>query len=400
MSDMSRRTITDYVCTACSLMCDDLRLEIEANKIVSVEPECPLFSAMAAETVERPHPATLEGKPAELDEAIARAVEILAAARAPLIGGFVRAPVEAQRVAIEIADRLGGYCDPGFVVAGGSPGLATASMGVVTETLGEVLNRCDLAVLWDCNPDQTHPRLLPRMRRSPSVIAVEPSPGAGPAVLAVLRTLVRGVVLDDERVEATTGQPLARWVDVAACLRAAEHPVIFHESSSPFETELLTDLVHDLRAAGTQAVTFQLEKPGNVVGAAQVLTWQTGFPGCLSFARGYPEYLPFEADLRTLLGEGKIDVALLIGHDDADRWQAAAVKTIVLDEGLNQPSAAATVSLGVARFSLETTGTVFRTDGVALPMKSALTSGFPSTTEVLTQLLDELKLRTMPQQQN
>src|SRR5256885_9821450 len=62
----------------------------------------------------------------------------------------------------------------------------------------------------------------------------------------------------------------------------------------------------------TRCALSTLRGGGNRSGADAVLTWQTGFPFAVDFARGYPSYQP-QAGAATLLGGGDVDAALVVG---------------------------------------------------------------------------------------
>jgi formylmethanofuran dehydrogenase subunit B len=141
---------------------------------------------------------------------------------------------------------------------------------------------------------------------------------------------------------------------------------------------------------------LRLGAPWNAVGATQVLTWQTGFPAAVSFAAGYPTYLPGETSAQTLLERGEVDAALIIGADPAAHLSAAArahlnaIPCVVIDDHLSETAKSAQVSLITAKFGIETEGNVFRSDGVALPLKAAFASRLPSGESLLKQLCERL----------
>src|SRR5207247_3636897 len=61
--------------------------------------------------------------------------------------------------------------------------------------------------------------------------------------------------------------------------------------SDPDRAEALVALAQALNGP-TRCALSTLRGGGNRAGAEQVLTWQTGFPCAVDFARGYPEYRP------------------------------------------------------------------------------------------------------------
>ncbi len=93
-----------------------------------------------------------------------QAVRILDGADSPLIYGLSSTASEAQRKAIELADKLGAMIDTTSSVCHGPTGLAMQAVGEPTCTLGEVRNRADLVIFWGCNPAESHCATLPATR--------------------------------------------------------------------------------------------------------------------------------------------------------------------------------------------------------------------------------------------
>ena len=148
----ARRTISDVTCLGCGCLCDDLQLDVSGGQIESFRPACPL----AADWLLRPARAVpacrIEGRSAPVEQGVERAAQLLAAARYPLIYGFERATCEAQRVAVGIADRLGGAVDTSTSVFGGPTEADFKQIGEVTATWGEVSSRADFVLFWGADP--------------------------------------------------------------------------------------------------------------------------------------------------------------------------------------------------------------------------------------------------------
>lgn len=422
------REAPDFVCTACGCMCDDLRLTVRENRVTAVEPPCPLAeSFLLREPDALNSPCLVDGRPAELDAALRRAAEILQAASAPLVMGFERATVETQRRVVEIADRLGAFLDPTDEHGRSCCHAAVQTVGAVTATLGEVAARSDLVVYWNVDPATTHPRHIERFARHPFTAGAPPATprrvitvgtvrsktseasdeylslksDGDLAALATIRALIQGRDCDPSLVEAQTGASLEQWAYLAQRLKMARYSAIFYEPSfdSPSGPDALsqaiTELAIDLHRH-TRAVALRLGAPWNAFGAAQVLTWQTGFPAAVSFAPGYPTYLPGEASAETLLARGEVDAALVIGADPATHLSAAsraslaAIPTVVIDDRLSETARRARIALFTARFGIETTGSAFRSDGVALPLRYAIAPTLPDAESLLKMLIARL----------
>jgi formylmethanofuran dehydrogenase subunit B len=428
-------TLTDYVCTACGCLCDDLTLTVEGRRVTRVEPPCPVAAAFfLKERPELPAAALIDGQPATLDAALARAAEILHAANAPLIFGLQHATVDAQRAAVALADRLGATIDPTDAVGRSQNHAAIQTLGAVTATLGEVASRSDLIIYWNCDPATTHPRHIERIARHPytapgehptkrRVIVVAPGrnastkladealtlrTGSDLAALAVVRAIVAAAKPEEikienaDQVERETGAPLAQWAYLAERLKHARYAAIFYapDKSDPAGPDAvaqsITQLVRD-HHRHTRAVALPLGEPGNAAGAAQVLTWQTGFPSAVNFAAGYPRSLPGESTAAAILDRGETDAALIIAANPLDKREtslSAAAKAhlrkipaIVLDDHATETTHQAAVAIFTPTFGIETAGSVFRSDNIALPLHAAILPNRPTAEELLQRLL-------------
>lgn len=431
-------TLTDYVCTACGCLCDDLTLTVEGRRVTRVEPPCPVAASFfLKERPEPPAPALIAGQPATVEAALARAAEILQAASAPLLFGLQYATVDAQRTAVALADRLGATIDPTDAQGRSQNHAAIQTLGAVTATLGEVAGRSDLIIYWNCDPAVTHPRHIERIARhrytTPGehsakrrVIVVAPTrnasskladesldlrAGGDVAALAVVRAMLAAakpeeIKIDDEaNVQRQTGAPIAQWAYLAQRLKQARYAAIFYapDKTDPAGPDAvaqsITELVRD-HHRHARAVALPLGEPGNAPGAAQVLTWQTGFPSAVSFAAGFPQSLPGESTAAAILDRDETDAAIILGADPLNPATSALtasarnhlqqIPTIVLDDQPTATAQQAAVAIFTPTFGIETAGSVFRSDNIALPLHAAIPTNRPAAEELLQRLLDLL----------
>lgn len=329
------------------------------------------------------------GVPCRLEEAIEAAAALLAAARMPLVYGLVRSTVEAQREAVRLARRLRGIID----TASGSSAahLAFARLGRPSASLGELRRRADLALFWGCDPDLFQPGFVGRYvpaRAGRSRLAIDLGEARGPAdldmrlavpcereieALLVLRAFVRGRRVDPE-VAQGSGLPLDALRDLVSRLTTSRCAVLFYEGDPPAERrdgERASALTALALAARPKAVVrlFAVREAGNPVGAESVMTWLTGCPAAVSFARSEARFGPWEWSGEAVLAAGDADAALLVGVD-ARRLSARArdrlahVPTVWIGSEDERPAGAA---VGIAAASLaSTSGSVFRMDGLML----------------------------------
>ncbi len=412
---MSTR-VENAVCPGCGCLCDDIAVEVRDGRVVQARHACANGRSLFMHYDPAPRQPTIDGREVGWDEAIAAAVRILVGSASPLIFGLSSTSTEAQRKAVELADRLGAIVDSTSSVCHGPAVLATQAVGLPGCTLGEVRNRADLVIFWGCNPVVSHPRHLARYslpqekRHSRTVVVVDVRPtatarmadvflqiqaGSDYEVLTTLHALVQG-----KRITAETvgGVPVTGWQELATRMKACRYGVVLAglgltmSSGREFNLSELAMLAAELNASTRFSVVL-MRGHGNVAGADQVLTWQSGYPFAVSYARGYPAYGPGEFSAVDVLARGECDAALILASDPVAHLPRAAaqrlreIPTVVLDPRPGLTARSARVVLPTACCGLDAPGTFYRMDGVPIRLRAALPRGRPSDEEVLDRLL-------------
>lgn len=410
------REVSDVPCPFCACLCDDLQVTVSGGRVASVAGACELARPWFLGEHQSARPACrIDGRPAEIDDALARAAELLASARYPLIYGLGRASCEAQGAVIEIAERLGGVLD---TPSDRGSLHALQTVGEVTCTLGEIRSRADLIVVWNADLATTHPRFFERyaprenlpFTRHVTVISSRPTAtseladewisirdGSDFDAAVVLRALAKDVPLDEPDVLARTGATLARWRELFERTRRARYGVVLsaesNESSAAGRTRAaLAALVRELNHH-TRFVALTFPSTGNLLGAANVLTWRTGYPTAIDFSLGYPRSNLAEFAADRLLASGEIDATLVICDDlvsrlgEAARRRFHAIPTIALDWQQTATTAAARIVIPLATPGVESGGTMFRCDGVPLALRPPIAAQFPADLEALRKLM-------------
>jgi formylmethanofuran dehydrogenase subunit B len=356
-------------CGGCGLACDDI--ELAGRHPVRT---CPLGDAWFAERLSEPPPlARVDGAEVALDAALDAAAAILREARWPVVYGLGRTTCEAQRAAVALAEAVGGAIE----TVGGSSH-AFQARGASTATLGDVRDRAEIVVIWHADPVTTHPRLLERLRL--------PAEGRELVVVDTARTATADaadtfVQIEDE-VEALV-RLRASDDGLAARLRAAGNVAILHDVHGHVAAAELHALVREL-CDDTHAVSMTLRREANAAGAADVLTWQTGYPSAVGFARGHPRA---ESG-----GLADADAALVVGADPlGDRKHLRAIPLISVDPVATATADAARVAIATAAAGVRRAGVVHRLDGVPVPLHAPLESDRPGDDEVLTAIAERLR---------
>ena len=420
-----KTTIENVVCTFCGCLCDDLVVEVEDEQIVKVKKVCGNGKGLFEHYDPAPQPPTVDGKEVSWDEAIAETVRILKAADSPIIYGLSSTASEAQRRAVALADKLGAMIDTTSSVCHGPTGLAMQTVGEPTCTLGEVRNRADLVLFWGCNPAAAHLRhfarysvlakgkLTPRGRRDRTVVVVDvratPStrladmflqvePGRDFEVLTTMRALVKGKTIAADQVG---GIPMEQLETLVSKMKSCRFGVV-HMGMGLTQTcgrdinvsELFT-LVAEMNEY-TRFVAIPMRGHGNVTGADQVMTWQSGYPFAVSYVHGHPRYGPGEFTTIDVMARREADAALIIASDPMAHFPHVAaehlerIPTIVMDPMPNLTSQIARVFLPTASYGLDAPGTAYRMDSIPIRMRAVLPRRRPTDEEVLNRILEAL----------
>ncbi len=422
MSD-NIKIIENATCTFCGCVCDDqiLTVDLDQKRITKVKNTCALGRAWFTEhTIEERPAALIDGREATTEEAVEAAAQILAKARFPTTYGLSDTTCQAQRQAVAIADLLGGTIDTTTSVCHGPTGIAFEGVGESTATLGEIKNRADLVIFWGGNPAESHPRLfarytimpkgmyLPNGRKDRTVVLVDVrrtkstpvadiflqvKPGRDFELLWALRALVKGSRVDPS-IEETTGIALATLEDLVERMKSCRFGALLFgmgltmTRGRHFNAGAILALASDLNRY-THFIAKPVRGHGNVTGADNVVSWQTGYPFGVNFSRGYPRFNPGEFTTVDLLARGDADAALIIASDPASNFPKAAIQrlreipVIVLDPKETETTRLAKVAFTTATYGINVPGTVYRMDDVPISLRPAFESPFPSDEEIL-----------------
>jgi formylmethanofuran dehydrogenase subunit B len=425
------KLVENATCTFCGCVCDDMNLtvDLDNHKITKAQNACVLGRAWFAEhTLEERPFALIDGKEATTEEGVEAAAQILANAKFPITYGLSDTTCEAQRQAVAIADMIGGNLDTTTSVCHGPSGIAFEGVGESTATLGEIKNRADLVIFWGGNPAEAHPRLFTRyalmpkgmfvpngkkdrtavlvdVRRTASApvadIFIQVKPGADFEVLWALRALVKGRRIDPS-IEEKTGVKLAVLEDLVKRMKSCRFGALLFgmgltmTRGRHFNSGALLALASDLNEF-THFVAKPVRGHGNVTGADNVVSWSTGFPFGINFSRGYPRFNPGEFTTVDLLARGEADAALIIASDPGSNFPKAAIEhlkripAIVLDPKASMTSQMAKVAFTTATYGINTPGTVYRMDDVAIALRPAFESPYPSDEAVLTAIKNRVR---------
>lgn len=350
------------------------------------------------------------GAGVEVEEAVSAAGELLAGAKRPLLLGFGRSTLEAQRLGIELAKKLGATI--------GDP---TSRQGLITErilkgelstcTFDDVRNYADVSIYWGDDPSSSHPRHLSRFSYFPRgekrqrgyeedreaiVIDVRRSPTATIAADGFFQVSPGGDAAFAEALTAALGGKIPRVEDkkkmlnLATKLRKAKFGAIF---TGPGLADAQGDLgwFFSLVAKLNDLSRFSVipSFPDyNTRGLHQALFDAAGSASPVSFGDGIASGLGLPGLL-----EG-CDAVLVVGSDPVANLPAplarrlAKVPMAAVGTHRNLTTDAAGVTIPTAVAGLEAGGSALRSDGVRVDFDSAVESDRPEDVQIVEMLME------------
>lgn len=416
--ELSDRIIDDVACTVCACICDDLKVTVRDNRVVSAERACPLAEPWFLQQAAGTPACSIRQEPASTEQAVQHAAGILRTAQAPLFYGLSQSSTDGQRAAVALADRLGATIDT-TASEGHAPSiLAMQQSGESTCSLGEIRNRADLVIYWGADPVESHPRhmerysvfptgqYIPHGREDRTLVVVDTQrtstadladwfipieEGYHFEALWTLRALLKGI---EPTAGARLGAALADLKQLADRMKNCRCGIIFFGygvARHPLghrNIEALLRLVIDLNQY-TRFHARRMRVVGDVSGADSVLCWQTGYPFSVNLSRGYPRYSPGEYSAGDVLANREADALVLIGASRITSFPAAALEylqsipTIVLDRFDADLPLVPTVHFVTATYGIHRSGTAYRMDEVPIRLRPVLDSDLRSDGEIL-----------------
>jgi formylmethanofuran dehydrogenase subunit B len=352
--------------------------------------------------------ASIDGKPASVEDAAAAAAQLLARSGQPLIAGL-GADIEGARAAIALAEQVGGVVDHMHSAALMRDLDCLRETGVMLTTPLEARVRADVLLLVGDALMQAWPSLNERLLQPPAtsqgvnvarrIVWLAPEtdatiPGFGGDVeviaaglgttlaanLAALRARVKS------RPVAGAQIPLPTLDALATVLKSARFGVAVWTATrlGALELEMLNGLVRDLNET-TRFSTMPLAQHDNGAGVLAACGWMTGFPMRTGFGRGAPAHDPWRFDAERLVASRETDCALWISAFGAfpPAWQGA-LNLIALCAQTTRFAKEPNVRIVVGRPGVDHDAVVHSSDaGTLVAVSASARSAAPSVAEVL-----------------
>ncbi|HWU35709.1 MAG TPA: formylmethanofuran dehydrogenase subunit B [Methylovorus sp.] len=414
-------TIEAVTCPACGLLCDDLSVERQADGALKViKNPCAkgvkFFQYLPSTTQPR-----INGKPSDLQAAIAKATEILGAAKHPLLSGL-GTDIQGMRAVMNLAEHAGATIDHMNGKSSMRNLLVMQNSGWQITTLTEVKNRVDLLLVVGTDIVSYFSRFFERNIWNPETMFgqdtstrevvylggrdLDTSHGISPKgvqptvlpcdieqlpeVLGVLRAILLG-----KNVIATevAGIQVSELAKLAERLQAAKYSVVAWTASAldfPHAELAIQNIVGivDKLNATTRSSGLPLSGNEGDVGAYNTSSWISGYPFRMSYRNDYPDYEPHHYATDRLLAENQIDAMVWISSFNPARLPPASkIPNIVIGHPNLALESEPDVFIPVAVPGIETKGIQFRSDSsVALPLKQLRATELPTLGDVLSAI--------------
>lgn len=381
----------ETTCPGCSCLCDDIVVEVEDGNVKNA---CRRGAGIFLNRLKGRAENSVNGEKCDIDEAIEKTGEILADSKNPVIYGLDTITLEAQKLALKLAEKLNAFIDDNSSFCLGDFVEACIKKRIPTTTLDHVRDNTYVIIYWGVNPFHSLPRHMSRYSYFPRgkkrqrgyeedrfLVVIDVRKNHTSKLVRSNGIFVE-VDSDQELIEAfknvMEGKVSRYTNEVAGILREIKkgEAVIFGGLGlkyglldSGYENFYsLIDRLNEFSKVYFIPAGFH----PNMRGFNETLFKETGFVNRYSFAEGKSD-ASFE--FKKLLERDAVDAAIIIGSDPVNSLpfevsrKLAKIKTVVVDPRKNFTSKIADVTIRSAISGVETGGNMVRSDGVRVGLK-------------------------------
>lgn len=412
-----------YVCTGCALLCDDIEVETEGNKLTKVHAAC-LKGVARMKACSDPMECTVDGEKAEIDSAIAKAAAILKNAKNPLIFGHGNSSSQAQKIAIGLAKKTGAYIDDTSSFCQGPIVEAIVQDKLKTCTLDDIRHKADVIIFWGADPSNSHPRHLSRYSYFPRGKERQRGWEEDRTAISIdVRKSDTAKICKDNRFYQIPMGEDAQFMEALLSALSGKVP----KTSFDFDKKRILELANVMKKAKFAVICvglglvysleeleplFKLMDKLNEVSNFHIIPMvgqynMRGFNQNLFAETGYINRLKFNAETGDVehgakysvveaLRNRSVDAALVIGSDPLSSLPLsvarylAEIPLITIDPCQNLTATKSTVTIPCALGGVESGGTAVRMDAVEIELKKIVETDNLSDEEILTRITEAI----------
>jgi formylmethanofuran dehydrogenase subunit B len=427
-----------YVCTGCSLLCDDIIVTTDGIYIDQVIGAC-LKGKERFDLVNSENrilgPLIRKNDLLEKvswDSALEKTIELLKNSKNPLLYGFSTSACEAQLKGLELAKHINGFIDSNSSICQGKILNEAVKTGITFSTITEVVNKADLIILWGFNAAESIPRLLNKTlysrgkfrmtgREIKTLIIIDPVKNASfntmgvrdiPLIIKPGKDLELIRALKDQcsagngsPTEGIAGLDKDDMKRLTQQLCGAEYGVIFvgqgllmpqKDSNLIVELLELVNLINLKQAKGRISV-MMMGGHFNMVGFDHVALSNYGKNGALQFKDN--KFTNTEDTLITKIQNEDFDCSIFMGTDPISHLPLSLSSKLVkkpiilIDNHKNATYEFANIVLPTAITGIECDGLAYRLDHIPIEVKKIINppNKIPPDADLLTKIIQKVK---------
>jgi len=400
-----------YTCTGCALLCEDIEVIVENNRIKETRNTCRHGAARMKGCMNRLVPSIAQ-KPADIESSIRKAAELLRNAKSPMLFGLDNSTCEAQAKGIQLARKMNAIIDDTSSFCQGLLIEKILREKLRTCSLDDIRNRADVLVYWGSDAQDSQPRHLSRFSYFPRgesrqrgyeedrlaiAIDVRESNTAKICKGHFYRIPPKG---DREfilaLIEALSGKPPAydtkNMLGLASILKKAEFGAIFVGIGLTYsiknDFEILTALADMLPRFNIMPMVGHY----NMRGFNEALFKETGFANRVQFEGNAVQdnkYSIIEA-----LKTKSIDAIVIVGSDPVLSLprsiipHLASIPVICVNPCQTFTSRISTVNIPCAASGVESAGSAVRMDGKVIGLKKIIENNYMTDEDIIKRLME------------
>lgn len=398
-------------CPGCSCLCGDIIVE-ENGEQIKVKNACRRGAAIIKNYNEGRAIPLVDGRQEDIDEAISRACELIANSGSLAVYGMDTTTIEAQKLAIELAEKKQAFIDDSSSFCLGDLVEMCLNNEVPTITLDEVRDNTYTIIYWGVNPFHSLPRHMSRYSYYPRgrnrsrgyeedrflVIVDTRSTHTSELIKreGVFLQVESDLDLIDAFLKFMDGKSAGEYTNsVARVIREVKKgdAIVFGGLGLKYglngDYEKFMELMEKFNQI-SNAYFMPAGFHSNMRGFNEMLMDKTGCANKFSFAENK---CGSEFEFSNLLRQKKPDTVLLIGSDPLNSLpfevsrNLSSIKTIVVNPRRTYTERVSDVVVPSALSGIETGGTMIRSDGVKVELNPIFERGI-NDEYVLQKLLE------------
>ena len=401
------------VCTGCGCLCDDLQVELEDEHLVRLENACAKGAAYIQSSFNagRRAKSTIRNQECSLKDAVEQAENLFFKAKNPLVFGLDSSTSEAQALAIELTQKIGGTIDNASSFSYGPLIERILTKDLPTCSLSEIKDKADLLIYWGADPPNTHPRHLSKYTYY-AYTDYNPAgwfPKVTLSCVEVRHTELSSMSRPAFRIKAGGDMAFIKAVlgeaqDEADGAKAftelankSRFCVVFcglgmvHGLDNDFSS--FSEMVHMLSKSTRMAVAPMISE-SNMRGFSQLLYEKTQCANRVGFASGVANGSEFS--FLEQIRNRSSECILVLGSDPLSALpqstmnNLAGTSIICLDRFVTPTTMAADVVIPTALPGIEYGGSMLRMDGDRVALTELAKGAYPTEEVILRQLLESI----------